>query len=403
MSVRAGRWPGIGFEPQRWSWDGHRPANRADRLFDRYESSVPPFIADLDPHLDRDTLTALNEAVTAINDLERDPHVRETGIAGALLRSESVGSSKIERLDIDARLLALAAIDETKPRSTAAQVWANVQAMDAAIDAAAVAPITADTVHAIHHVLMRDDPHERQWAGRVREMQNWIGGSDECPRDALHVPPAPGRVPALMADLAAWCARSDIAPLLRAAVAHAQFETIHPYTDGNGRTGRALIHTVIRRGGLATASIVPTSSALLADVNGYFDSLGRYRTGDIDGYLAHFAMATTRASVEARRLGAELHEITRDWRGRGACRPGSIGAKIVDGLIQQPVITASRHAAAAAGAEPSTIYRAIDGLVKAGVLAEITSGKRNRVWVAPEVTAALDEFARRVGRRQDGR
>ena len=394
--------PALSHEAQVWEW-AQRPSGRADREFKHYESSVPPSIANVDLHLDRDTLVALNDAIAAVTDLERDPNVHYAGIAGALLRSESVASSKIERLDVDARSLGMAAIDELRPKSDAAQVWANVTAMTVAINAATTDGIAPETFNMIHLALMRDDPFEGQWAGRLRDMPSWIGGSDACPRDAVHIPPTAHRLPALMADLSTWCERADITPLTRAAIAHAQFETIHPYTDGNGRTGRAIIHTILRRGGTATFSIVPTSSALLADVDGYFNSLESYRQGDVDTFLRHFASATTRASREAQLLGAELREISLEMGASGAFRPGSIAATIVSGLVQQPVISATRNAATTAGrAEPSTIYRAIESLESAGILTEITDGKRNRVWIALSVTAALDEFGRRLGRRQPG-
>lgn len=372
-------------------------------MFRDYQSTVPPNIADLDLQLSRGTHTAINDASAAIAGLERDPNVRYAGIAGALLRSESVGSSKIERLDVDARSLGLAAIDEARPHSDAAQVWANVAAMTVAIDAATIGPVSADTFNRIHATLMADDPHEKAYAGRYRDMQNWIGGSDDCPRDALHIPPTPARVPALMDDVASWCSRADVHPIACAAIAHAQFETIHPYTHGNGRTGRSIVHTILRRSGLVTASIVPTSAALMTDVNAYFDSLDAYRRGDVDSYLQHFAAATTRASGEARRLGGELKAISTEWQDRTRLRAGSVAATIVSGLIQQPVISATINAAIPARPEPSTIYRAIDVLVDAGILTEITEAKRNRVWAALDITAALDDFTRRLGRRQPGR
>ena len=393
--------PAVGFEAQTWDWQGQRPRGRADRMFRDYHSTVPPEIADLDLQLSRGTHTAINVAAAAIAELERDPNLQYAGISGALLRSESVGSSKIERLDVDARSLGLAAIDEARPASDAAQVWANVAAMNVAIDAATAGPITADTFSRIHATLMSDDPYEKAYAGRFRDVQNWIGGSDECPRDALHIPPAPHRVPALMGDVARWCNRGDVHPIVCAAIAHAQFETIHPYTDGNGRTGRSIVHTILRRSGLVTASIVPTSAAL-TDVNAYFDSLDAYRRGDVDSYLQHFAAATTRASSEAQRLGGELKAISSEWQDRTRVRAGSVAATIVSGLIQQPVISATINAAIPARPEPSTIYRAIDVLVAAGILTEITEAKRNRVWAALDITAALDDFTRRLGRRQPG-
>ena len=358
-------------------------------------------IADVNVRLEMTTVSALDEATAAVASLNTDPNSHLAGVAGALLRSESVGSSKIEQLSVDARSLALAAIGEVRARSSAAQVWANVAAMEAAIRLGDETEFSEATIASIHFVLMKDDPYERSRAGKMRETQNWICGSDECPRGALHVPPAVERLAALMSDLTHFATRLDIPPIAQAAIAHAQFETIHPFTDGNGRTGRALIHTILRRRGLARTVVVPTSSALLTDVSAYFASLGAFRNGDLDEYLTHFAFATARAAQHARTLGADLQALSAEWNALISPRAGSVAAQLLGSLIRQPVISANRNDVV--GADPATVYRAIDRLVSAGVLSEITASKRNRIWVAKEVTAALDEFSRRIGQRFDGR
>jgi hypothetical protein len=156
------------------------------------------------------------------------------------------------------------------------------------------------------------------------------------------VPPTHGRVPALLDDLAVFMNRTDLPALPQAMITHAQFETIHPFTDGNGRTGRALIHTVVRRRGLARSVAVPTSAALLADTDAYFESLGAYRAGDLDGFIAHVASAALRAACEAHVLASELEQIRGRWTDAVSPKPGSVAAAILDLLRRQPVlITAS--------------------------------------------------------------
>ena len=108
-----------------------------------------------------------------------------------------------------------------------------------------------------HEALMQDDTIEASYAGRLRDMQNWIGGSDYSPRGALYVPPPPATVQGYMDDLLAFANRDDLPALVQAAIAHAQFESIHPFTDGNGRIGRALINTVLRRRKATTRVVVP--------------------------------------------------------------------------------------------------------------------------------------------------
>ncbi len=391
-------WPAVTSEPRTWDWQGERASSRADRLFRSYESSIPGSIAAAPLGVSSATSAALEAATLAVVALDHEPVL--IGVAGALLRSESVASSGIERLDTDAQALATAAAGEARTKSAAAQVWANVRAMETAVAIGDTDELTVGSMLTIHRVLMTNDPHEHEWAGRMREMQNWIGGSDGCPRDALFVPPDPARLSDAMDDLAMFCRRSDLSALAQAAIAHAQFETIHPFTDGNGRTGRALIHTVLRRRGVATRVVAPTSSALLADIAGYFGSLGDYRAGNVDSYLVHFADATTRAAREAVRLGVELYELTVEWASRVKPRRGSTGEAILRSLVSQPVISSSFHGGS--GTDAAAVHRAIARLVETDVLTETTGAKRNRIWVAKEVTAILDEFGRRIGRRQSG-
>ena len=124
----------------------------------------------------------------------------------------------------------------------------------------------------------------------------------------------------------------------------------------------------------------------------------------MDAYLQHVIAATARAAAEARRLGDDLSAIVAEWRQQGGIRHGSVAATIMAGLVQQPVISAAdnpaTHRTDGTRPEGSTVYRALDNLVATGVLTEITDARRNRVWVATEITAALDDFARRLGRRK---
>ncbi len=394
-------WPSVIYEPQVWDWKGERSRSREDRLFRGFNAGVPAFIAGIDTRIDGPTGAILEDAVVAIAALDNSANSHLASVAGALLRSESVGSSKIEHLDTNAQLLAMAAIGSLKSTSAAAQVWANVEAMELALKLGRQGDFTVDTILAIHDALMKDDPVEGVWSGRVRNMQNWIGGSDECPRNAVFIPPVPDRVGRLLDDLAAFCRRTNIPGLVQAAVAHAQFETIHPFTDGNGRTGRAIIHTILRRRNVASNVVVPTSAALLARVDSYFDSLGSYRAGDLGSYLSHFAAATRRAADEAVLLGVHLAAVTAEWDEIVRPRPGSAVAALMASLLRQPVMSASHHGAG--DVDAAGLYRAVDRLVSAGVLVEVTDFKRNRLWVAPDVTSALDDFNRRIGKRQDRR
>src|SRR4029077_17825056 len=143
---------------------------------------------------------------------------------------------------------------------------------------------------------------DRAIAGVLRSKQSWIGGNDYHPIGAPYVAPPPELVPGLMEDLCRFIARSDIAAVAQAAIAHAQFENIHPFSDGNGRTGRALIYVVLRRRGEAGSFIPPISLVLAGQPKSYIGGLGAYSQGNVSSWCERFAHATARAAGEAERL-----------------------------------------------------------------------------------------------------
>jgi Fic family protein len=201
-----------------------------------------------------------------------------------------------------------------------------------------------------------------------------------------------------------FCDRTDLDPIAQAAIAHAQFETIHPFVDGNGRTGRALVHVVLRRRRVATRTVVPVSTVLLADVQTYFNGLADYRTGRLDVWLARFAAATSHAASAGLRLATELADVRSQWWNDAHPRRGSAGALILEALLRQPVVDiVSLRALASEGTgtvADKNLYRAVDRLVEAAVLTEVSGGGRNRVWAAIDVLDLLERFEASLGRRR---
>ena len=137
----------------------------------------------------------------------------------------------------------------------------------------------------------------------------WIGGSRLGPHAAVFVPPVHERVPGLIDDLVAFIARDDVPVLAHAALAHAQFETIHPFEDGNGRTGRALVHAMLRSKGLTRTVTVPISAGLLVDTDAYFVALTAYRSGDPEPIVECFADAAFAAVANGRELVGDLRAV----------------------------------------------------------------------------------------------
>nr|WP_206442977.1 Fic family protein [Candidatus Protofrankia californiensis] len=190
--------------------------------------------------------TALaDEASSAIVRFDAELGAATASFASVLLRCESASSSRIENLPSGAKAIALAELGSTDERNATAIVG-NVAAVKAALDLAD--RLDQGAILAMHSALMTR--HAPRIAGRWREEQVWIGGDSYGPHAAAFVPPHHRHVPALMDDLARFISRTDLPSLSQAAIAHAQFETIHPFPDGNGRTGRALIHGMLRGHGL---------------------------------------------------------------------------------------------------------------------------------------------------------
>jgi Fic family protein len=394
-------WPPVGWEDRTWTWHdaGGRPSNRADREFERYRSAVPAEISDRPLPLSDDTHLVLSDAQAALAVLDAEGRFDLTALAGVLLRSEAVASSKIEHLEADPRDVAIAQLGIRTGKPDAARVAGNAEAMLLAINLVnPTDPLRLDVVLTLHRVLMTSDPYEGRWAGRLRDEQSWIGGSDRTPRDAAFVPPRPELVPRLVDDLVTFANRDDIHAIAQAAVLHAQFETVHPFTDGNGRTGRTLIHTLLRRRGVLGRTVVPLSTVLLADTSAYFGGLGAYRDGDLDGWVRQFATAAHVAASEGRLLASDMEEVHARWRDQVRPRRGSGAEALLDVAIRQPVLdidVVERHL----GVARKNAYEAIERLVAADVLEEVTGLGRNRVWAADDVLELVRDLERRVGRR----
>ncbi|MBP8920478.1 MAG: Fic family protein [Micropruina sp.] len=270
----------------------------------------------------------------------------------------------------------------------------NVAAMEAAVTLAD--GIDARSIRAMHGALMA--AHDPAEAGRWRTQQVWIGSSSDSPAGALFVPPQPARIDVAMGDLVSFMARDDLPVLLQAAIAHAQFETVHPFTDGNGRTGRALLHALLRAKGLARGVTVPVSAGLLTDTAGYFGSLDAYRAGDPVPIIEQVARSAQQGVVHGTWLVDRLAEIRQRWLDGARFRRGSAALRLTNVLVGQPAVNLS-FVQRKLDVSQTAARRAIDHLVLAGILAESTERRRNRVWIARDVVDALDEFADRAGRR----
>lgn len=381
-----------------WQHDPARYAPPRHRRACAYDAFLPDPIAGIEVTLGGDSLATLSDAEAAIRELNARAEPALAPFARLLLRTESIASSKVEGLQVDARDLARAEarLDAGGRAGTSSiEILANVDAMQLAVEeATAPGPFEVQHVVAIHQALMAGAPNAAV-AGVIRSEQNWIGGNDYNPCGADFVPPPLEEMARLLDDLYATIADDTLPPLVQAALVHAQFETIHPFDDGNGRTGRALVHVILRRRGVAPRFLPPISVVFAGARDRYIAGLERFRADGVEEWIEYFAAATLRAARLARAYVAEVRALQDAWRERlkesgRAPRAGAAAWAIIDALPAQPMISAP-IAATATGRAPARIYEAIEQLVAAEVLQPLSEGKRNRWW---EATGLLDLIAR---------
>ena len=332
---------------RRWEGDPGATGGRRARASFRYQAFVPDEIAGLAPVVPFDVADEVADAEVAVRALNDRASIGGLEAIGPLLlRSEAVASSRIEGYDVSSLNLARALIDPRAARGSARTDAANVSAMEEAIAIAdGDRPVEVGDLLAIHATLMAGD--ERARPGRARKEQNWIGGRLANPSDATFVPPPEDLVPPLLEALVAFIAREDLPAVAQAAIAHAQFETIHPFIDGNGRVGRALIHVALRRRGVASRFVPPVSIVLAARPAAYVEGLTAFREGRIADWVRSFAGATASAATMSTDLADRVAGLQAEWRDRaGRPRARSAADRLIALLPALPVLSAPTARAA---------------------------------------------------------
>lgn len=376
------------FVSRSWPWNPDSMGPRRARAAGIFRPFIPDLLQGRTIQLDARVAADVADAELAAQALDARAAGGPEVLARLLLRAEAVGSSRVEGLVVSPRRLALAAFDaDLDPTGRALEVVGNIHALQDALALALVpAPVTVEQLCAVHRRLLAGT-RDAHLGGLVRTEQNWIGGL--TPVNAEFVPPPPEQVPALLGDLCAYLSGDDHSPLMQAALAHAQFETIHPFADGNGRTGRALIQWVLRRRGLCRRFVPPISLVLATWSKRYVAGLTGMRSesseSGIGGWLELMAHATRAACVEAAAYEVRVIALVAGWReavrSAGTVRADAAAWSLLEALPAAPLITATSAATLIARSE-----RAVDGaiatLVQAGVLKQVGGRLRYRLYEA---------------------
>jgi Fic family protein len=379
-----------------WHYDASLYAPAKYRKACRYEAFLPDLLENTAIALNGDVAGVVSDAEAAIRALNDSARPALEPLARLLLRTESIASSKVEGMQLGVRELARAEarVDTGgKAGSTAVEILANIDAMELAVrDSASVKRVSVKQLTGIHRRLMQKSPNPRI-AGEIRTRQNWIGGNDYNPCGADFVPPPPEGVSELLTDLCQAINDEGLPPIVQAALVHAQFETIHPFDDGNGRTGRALIHVVLKRRKLAPDYVPPISIILAANRARYVEGLTEFRFGDISQWIVQFATSAAQAATLAKAYLVAVEALKSRWKAMlsstASVRSDAAAWAIIDALPAHPMITAA-VASAATGRSRAPIYEGLRQLESAGVLIPLTKSQRNQSW---EVSGLLDLIA----------
>lgn len=311
-----------------------------------------------------------------------------------LLRSESAASSQIEHLTSSVRNVALAEMSDDAPQN-ARLVAQNIAAMHCALELSG--EMSIDSIVRIHHALMNTDETAAEDA--IRTEQVWIGGGAFSPHGALFVPPAPERVHACLDDLVAFARRDDLNTIVKISLFHAQFETIHPFIDGNGRTGRTLLHNMLRDEGVLRQAVLPVSAGLLHDIDEYMSAISAYQGGNPYAIVEEMLRAFEVAISVGQHVAEGIDGVLELWRERMHERAGSSILRLPEVLVEQPVVTRD-YLAEQLHITPRAASNLVERACNYGILRPVDNRKRRAFYQADEIIALLEEISTTQGIRR---
>ena len=391
-------WPAIGGEEVPWVRDDEElmlvPKARRRKIRPTYRAAIPVSLEGLSVPLTPEQTERLADIRARLARFDEQQARLPFNVPSLLLRSESAASSQIENLTSSARNIALAGLSESAPKN-AQIIAANIDAMRRAL--ALPGELTPESICGIHKTLLgrTDAP----FAGRLREEQVWVGGTPYSPHEALFVPPVAERVSQCLDDLCLFAQIDSADPVAKAAIVHAQFETIHPFIDGNGRTGRTLLHRMLKIDGVLAHGTVPVSADLLHDIDRYMQALSSYQQGDPEPIIDQLADALDFAIVIAGQTSARVAEIDEAWRERITERASAKIHELPPLLWEQPVVD-SAYIAQRLGVTRRAATDLINRACSYEILRPLGRAQRGDFYQAPDAVDLLDEISSIAGIRR---
>lgn len=389
--AEAHTWPSVTYETLPWHNDPDallgisKTARR--RIASTYEAAIPAKIASLTPQLPSDLIERMGEVALLLARFDIAQTARGYNLPALLLRSESAASSQIEQLTSSARNIALAEISSKVPKN-AQLITGNIAAMRKALSINA--PLTLQGILDIHSALINQEGVS--FGGKLRDEQVWVGGYPFSPHSALFVPPAAPRVPALLKDAIAFANRQDVNTVAQAAILHAQFETIHPFIDGNGRTGRTLLHIMLKQEGVLSCATLPLSAGLLHNVDAYMQAIKSYQGGDISPIVNQLTGALELAVSLGNLAAVRVDEVIEEWKDQITERSGSAIWQLPNLLIEQPVVDTA-YVSTKLGITQRAALSLLDRACEYGIVRAAGNFHRGSFYQADALIEVLDQIS----------
>lgn len=422
-STEAQQWPPISFEKHVWQQDGNQDAterieegvvkgeskgpfakavegsgdsgssslglNRSTEM--EYQAALPLLIAERSVAVPDDLSARISALLVEMARFDVELGQRADNVPTMLLRSESSASSQIDRLTSTAQSVALAEL-YPKASSDARLVVANMIATQRALELPV--GLTLEGIVEIHDLLLDNSHLENQTNSafeKLRQKPVWLGGTSFTPHTALFVPPAFQHVPEYMADLIEFGTRSDLNPVVKAAILYAQFQTVHPFLTANGQTGRALIHHIFRAEGVLSSTLIPVSVGFLHNIDSLINALQSYREGDPLVIIEELVSALELALFVSRVTETSIESLLEDWDNLVGHRKGSRIRQLPKALVKQPVVN-SAYLADSLGVTQRTATTLILRACEYGMLRHMGKRQRGDFYQSDAIINVLDEI-----------
>lgn len=422
-STEAQQWPPISFEKHVWQQDGNQDAterieedvvkgeskgpfakavegsgdsgssslglNRSTEM--EYQAALPLLIAERSVAVPDDLSARISALLVEMARFDVELGQRADNVPTMLLRSESSASSQIDRLTSTAQSVALAEL-YPKASSDARLVVANMIATQRALELPA--GLSLEGIVEIHDLLLDNSHLENQTNSafeKLRQKPVWLGGTSFTPHTALFVSPAFQHVPEYMADLIEFGTRSDLNPVVKAAILYAQFQTVHPFLTANGQTGRALIHHIFRAEGVLSSTLIPVSVGFLHNIDSLINALQSYREGDPLVIIEELVSALELALFVSRVTETSIESLLEDWDSLVGHRKGSKIRQLPKTLVKQPVVN-SAYLADSLGVTQRTATTLILRACEYGMLRHMGKRQRGDFYQSDAIINVLDEI-----------